>query len=686
MIVSQDKSDSVMIASLSTISTPSSSTSSFEEAKCTTDSKLAEEQSIFHEASLAQAECDDDDDLEQDCDPSKKSYSNFEFMDEENQAEVADHLEGLSCVQKESPRAYRVEECLANEAKEYWATIDFYNNSKIAFNKRLKSVKSKRDKLNLEMKERQSGQLNGHRVTPDGADASQTDLCNCVKCSIIIHEALIQGLQNVHEILCKKCHSKLNSCKCILSRESCISQEKINLECNGDKSSSPSHLKNSLNKTELNHFEDKLFNIKNELAHYFTLNNLKVNLSETSLDVFQLLLQLSDTVLDLNNQLSSSTNVNQLFLLNSNSNLNQNLFSTFESKPSAQPEQPPKPTDSKSNKIENFLQKNFYSTQSEVNAANKHLNNSITSIINKINNRSSNQKIEQLKRVFSSKSRSNSSNVANNQASKLIENVYDKTSVTQFVDSLLNCKSGDDLSRASSGFYSASSLLTMVNQEDGTNASLSDTSHSYSIKQAPNIKLSSTTTNIIARQIKKPSSSNIDLSEAKSFRHSILSTSSSNTDSSIDHSKFMTIQSPRSKEMSQMDCASRKKSGSNNTLSSNSSCTSPVPAMVVGGARKPSFKFENNTILNKVQHMNIKSKYASPHNLNGICEGGSLDKRCSLIDRQSEYDSDRCLVKRQQSVKCQYLVQTPVRSESSLDSGINFSSENDESKTISGFK
>lgn len=414
----------------------------------------------------------------------------------------------------------------------------------------------------------------------------------------------------------------------------------------------------------------------------------KVNLSETSLDVFQLLLQLSDTVLDLNNQLSSSTNVNQLFL--SNSNLNQNLMTNIENK-TCQNKTYSCPSSNKSEswqeskssiKFDNFQQK------SESSKTNKELNNSITTLINKINNRSNNQKIENLKKVFSPKSRSNSPFSVENYSNKLIENIYDKTSVTQFVESLLNSKSGEDLSRASSGFYSATSLLTMINQEEITNSpSLSDTNQSFSIKQTPNIKLSSTTNSIICRQIKNPSSSNIDLSETKSIRHSTLSTSSSNTDSSIDQNKFMTIQSPKTNELNKSNSTVaalaanfRKNSVSNNTLSSNSSCTSPIPSIIANSARKPSFKFENNTILNKVQNMNVKNKYLSPQNLNDICELNTLDKRCSLNQDKEYNGSERFSVRRQQSIKYQNLVQTSVRSESSLDSGINLSSENEESR------
>jgi hypothetical protein len=59
-------------------------------------------------------------------------------------------------------------------------------------------------------------------------------------------------------------------------------------------------------KSQTNNFDEKLLNIKNEL----------VSLSETSLDVFQLLLHLSDTMLELNTQLSTTANSNQLFLNN----------------------------------------------------------------------------------------------------------------------------------------------------------------------------------------------------------------------------------------------------------------------------------------------------------------------------------------------------------------------------------
>jgi hypothetical protein len=58
---------------------------------------------------------------------------------------------------------------------------------------------------------------------------------------------------------------------------------------------------------------------------YFNVK--KVNLSESSLDVFQLLLQLSDTMLDLNNQLSAQQNASRLLtsssLLHSQNHQNQ---------------------------------------------------------------------------------------------------------------------------------------------------------------------------------------------------------------------------------------------------------------------------------------------------------------------------------------------------------------------------
>lgn len=244
-----------MITSLSTISTLSSSTSSFEEAKCITQSKLAEEQSILYEVSLAQAECDDD--LEEDSERSKRSNSNFKCENEDfqrtNNFNHSPKLKQNYCFRNDSniKENSKIDDYFTNEAKEYWATIDFFNNSKIAFNKRIKSVKLKREKINIEIKERNARQVNEQKFIRNSLNESfiNQDLCNCVKCSIIIHEALIQGLQNVHEILCKKCHSKLNNCKCKQNNPSQVNENSKRLWAN-----------------ESNNFEQKLLNIKNELV------------------------------------------------------------------------------------------------------------------------------------------------------------------------------------------------------------------------------------------------------------------------------------------------------------------------------------------------------------------------------------------------------------------------------------
>lgn len=262
-----------MITSLSQISTPSSSTSSFEEAKCTSQSKLAEEQSILYEVSLAQAEFDDD--LEEDSERSKRSFSDVKDEDfQTNNLNRVTKLKQACCYQndsksKESLRndlASRADDNLTIEAKEYWATIDFYNNSKIAFNKRVKSVKLKREKINNEINEQNERQVNEQKLMRNrhNESFSNQDLCNCVKCSIIIHEALIQGLQNVQEILCKKCHSKLDTCKC--------SQNRIKKETNG--------INKKLWTKESNNFEQKLLNIKNELVStfFFNLSNIRSGL------------------------------------------------------------------------------------------------------------------------------------------------------------------------------------------------------------------------------------------------------------------------------------------------------------------------------------------------------------------------------------------------------------------------
>ena len=194
------------------------------------------------------------------------------------------------------------EERLSNEAREYWATIDLYNNSKMAFNKRCKSVKQKRDKLNAELQKRHQDQIQQQQrlsievnniettmvlseepfspsKTNDQSQAqhNQQELCTCVKCSIVYHEALIKGITDIQAIVCKKCKNKLINCKC------CSSYMSTNGNGNGCLSPTPSSNSTGNNrfsmsslsteqnvrqsiKDEFVQFEDKLFNIKNELV------------------------------------------------------------------------------------------------------------------------------------------------------------------------------------------------------------------------------------------------------------------------------------------------------------------------------------------------------------------------------------------------------------------------------------
>lgn len=158
------------------------------------------------------------------------------------------------------------EERVSNEAKEYWATIDLYNNSKMAFNKRLKSVKLKREKLNIELTQRKQ-HLNQNESTTTNcsidtattntitttssccllsksnkdatvalenhSSETETVQCMCVKCSILYHESLISkgkcGL--VVTKTCSKCNKVSGQCKCCCQNLAC------NLACDQTTSS-----------------------------------------------------------------------------------------------------------------------------------------------------------------------------------------------------------------------------------------------------------------------------------------------------------------------------------------------------------------------------------------------------------------------------------------------------------------
>lgn len=260
-------------------------------------------------------------------------------------------------------------------------------------------------------------------------------------------------------------------------------------------------------------------------------------MSESSLDVFQLLLQLSDTILELNNQLNTAANSNRLLLLNSlfdknSSNLNllntlnNNSLSLSQNYLNDEPvtAQSVKSTDNRTNLIDDLIKKTLNSTNtalehggSQSATPKPHPSNSISNIINKLNqtqaseakklnvqadagqnspllispstscrqiaSNHSNSSIK--KQLFAASQSVNKQYVINDSfsssalstlsyesqtPSRLIENLYDKTSVTQFVDSLLN--SGhkkelananlDELSQSSSGCYT--SLISTVTQ------------------------------------------------------------------------------------------------------------------------------------------------------------------------------------------------------------------------------
>lgn len=172
------------------------------------------------------------------------------------------------------------EEKVSNEAKEYWATIDLYNNSKIAFNKRLKSVKLKREKINAEMSNRnQLKQTTCTRALDNPNHLSeQAEPCTCVKCSIVYHESLIKGIVSSSStapsaasvsVACSKC--KLNNCKCCLASNSSSSSTNSDLSSNLDDKPRSKDFESTAKKSpgfkeEFDQFEEKLFNIKNELV------------------------------------------------------------------------------------------------------------------------------------------------------------------------------------------------------------------------------------------------------------------------------------------------------------------------------------------------------------------------------------------------------------------------------------
>lgn len=182
-------------------------------------------------------------------------------------------------------------EKVSDEAKKYWATLDLYNNSKVAFNKRSKSVRLKREKLNSEWQARFQLNQTQHQTpqkqqqpapnfkyleeTPVQKHDPQT--CKCVKCSIIYHETLIKSVSDMKTSMCRKCSIKLTACKCATSSSSSMASfsDSASIVSNPTettkKPTSPEtpiidNINRHPKKSEFNQFDEKLFNIKNELV------------------------------------------------------------------------------------------------------------------------------------------------------------------------------------------------------------------------------------------------------------------------------------------------------------------------------------------------------------------------------------------------------------------------------------
>ena len=241
----------------------------------------------------------------------------------------------------------------------------------------------------------------------------------------------------------------------------------------------------------------KLSNNKNIFlwySIYVKLKNLinynQVNLSETSLDVFQLLLQLSDTMLELNSQLASGgsslapASSQMLFLnhyLNSNLNLNNTDFlydhdrdTLYANGNYLSAEDNPvliKPikikTNTRSNMIEEFLHRTLNSVQSS--AASK-ADNAEVSVSSPVKNPYASLTATASSHMISKFHKQSASLTPSKSLSNenLSENVYDKTSVTQFVASLLNgggdkASSFNEVDR-NSGYYSLMSTLNNQNE------------------------------------------------------------------------------------------------------------------------------------------------------------------------------------------------------------------------------
>jgi hypothetical protein len=189
---------------------------------------------------------------------------------------------------------------------------------------------------------------------------------------------------------------------------------------------------------------------------------LKVSLSETSLDVFQLLLQLSDTMLDLNNQFNTSVNANQYFLSSNGNKFNinnllmmssANIYEEDEAEGSQQHQLQQNGEQILSSKTTPLTCNTFMNHTDAHIQANRPFSpnpnkpntpNTITNIINSINSKIQSSHSGPLSPVSVPNKVKRNSSVFNKTPSstthenKFFDNIYDKASVSQFVDSLFS--------------------------------------------------------------------------------------------------------------------------------------------------------------------------------------------------------------------------------------------------------
>ena len=185
-----------------------------------------------------------------------------------------------------------VEERVSADAKEYWATIDFYNSSKLAFSKRCRSVKANRQMIDDELKKRQHQLPQPQQATSTHTTHDQQP-CTCVQCSIAYHETVIKSLSTSSSstvcVTSSKNSNTTSNNQPGKPNETMLTASASNSSCSIDSSVSSSssahlplptttaisvldavnvsaHSSCSSSSEEFSQFDEKLFSIKNELV------------------------------------------------------------------------------------------------------------------------------------------------------------------------------------------------------------------------------------------------------------------------------------------------------------------------------------------------------------------------------------------------------------------------------------